>query len=397
MVQERFGHSLIQAKPDRATMTPRHPTIAEINLAAFRQNLRLVRQRIGPHRALLAVVKANAYGHGIVPISKTAISENVQGLGVAFVEEGIQLRRSGIAQPILVMAGFLPEEIEGLLEHRLTPVVSHPDQIEGLRQALEKTSGSIGVHLKIDTGMGRLGMSDNDLVPLIEQARRVKSIEIIGLMSHLADDDLTDGRPAEDQIDRFVKAQKTIAALGLTIPFLHMANSAAILSLERAWFNMVRPGIMLYGYPPPSRPGDAIPVKPVMTLKTRIIHLKRVPAGTPVSYGRTYTTRRESLIAVLPIGYADGYSRAWSNRGEVLIGGRRVPVVGRVCMDMTMVDVTEVPAVGFGDEAVLIGSQGEETLSADELARKLGTIPYEILCAVSNRVPRFYHEGAVPS
>ncbi len=389
--------TLIQTLQKTLAITPPHPTIAEINLAAFRHNLRLVRQRIGPHRALLAVVKANAYGHGMIPISQAALSETIQGLGVAFVEEGLQLRRAGITQPILVMAGFLPEEAEELLEHGLTPVISHPDQLDWLRRKTDTSVRPVGIHLKIDTGMGRLGLLEKEIVPFIERARASKEIEILGLMSHFADDDLTDRRSAEDQMTRFEKARKTIEALEIKIPLLHMANSAAILSLERAWFDMVRPGIMLYGYPPPSQTGAAISLRPVMTLKTRIIHLKRVPAGTSVSYGRTYTTRRESLIAVLPIGYADGYSRAWSNRGQVLIGGRRAPVIGRVCMDMTLVDVTEIPAVRLGDEAVLIGSQGSETLSADGLARQLGTIPYEILCAVSNRVPRLYREGAVPS
>jgi len=378
-------------------MTSRHPTIAEINLPAFRQNLRFVRQRIGPRRALLAVVKANAYGHGMIPISQAALSETVQGLGVAFVEEGLQLRRAGITQPILVMAGFLSEETEALLEHDLTPVISHPDQLDWLKQKTGRMTRRIGVHIKIDTGMGRLGLLEKEIPPFIERTRSSPKIEILGLMSHFADDDLTDGRSADDQMARFENARKTIEAMEIKIPLLHMANSAAILSLERAWFDMVRPGIMLYGYPPPSLSGAAIPINPVMTLKTRIMHLKRVPAGTSISYGRTFTTRRESLIAILPVGYADGYSRAWSNRGQVLIGGRRAPVVGRVCMDMTMVDATEIPAVRMGDEAVLIGSQGSETLSADELARQLGTIPYEILCAVSSRVPRLYREGAVPS
>jgi alanine racemase len=389
--------TLIQTLQKTLAITPPHPTIAEIDLAVFRQNIRLVRQRIGPRRALLAVVKANAYGHGMIPISQAALAETIQGLGVAFVEEGLQLRRAGITQPILVMAGFLPEETEALLEHGLTPVISYPDQLDWLRQKMGKTTRPIGVHIKIDTGMGRLGLLEKEIASFIERTRSSPKIEILGLMSHFADDDLTDCRSADDQITRFENARKAIEAMEIKIPLLHMANSAAILSLERAWFDMVRPGIMLYGYPPSAQSGAAISLRPIMTLKTRITHLKRVPTGTTVSYGRTYTTRRESLIAVLPIGYADGYSRAWSNRGQVLIGGRRAPVVGRVCMDMTMVDVTEISAVRLGDEAVLIGSQGSETLSADELARQLGTIPYEILCSVSSRVPRLYREGAVPS
>ena len=376
---------------------PPHPTVAEIDLAAFRQNLRWVRERIGSHRGILAVVKANAYGHGIVPISQAAVSENVRGLGVAFIEEGVQIRRAGITVPILVMGGFLPEESEGFLKHNLTPVISHPDQLEPLKRLAQKAPRPIGVHLKIDTGMGRLGLLDHEIGPFIERARAVKKIEILGLMSHFSDDELTDCRSAEDQIERFENVRRTIESLGLNIPLLHMSNSAAIVGLERAWFNLVRPGIVLYGYAPASSAVDTTPIKPVMTLKTKIIHLKRVPAGTPISYGRTFTTRRESLIAVLPIGYADGYSRAWSNRGQVLIGGRRIPVIGRVCMDMTVVDVTALPAARTGEEAVLIGAQGSESLWADELARQLGTIPYEILCAVNHRVPRLYRNGVDPS
>jgi alanine racemase len=374
---------------------PTHPTVAEIDLAAFRQNLQSIRQRIGgPHRALLAVVKANAYGHGIVPISKAALSENIQGLGVAFAEEGVQLRQAGFTTHILVMGGFLPEEAEGILQYGLTPVVSHPDQLDWLAQKIKKKARPVGIHIKVDTGMGRLGLLDKEIVPFIERARARREIEILGLMSHFADDDLTDSESSAEQVDRFMSIQRMIETLGIKIPILHMANSAAIVGLERSWFNLVRPGILLYGYAPSSPSGPALSVKPVMTLKTRIIHLKRVPAGTPIGYGRAFTTRRESLIAVLPIGYADGFSRAWSNRGRVLIGGCRAPVVGRVCMDMTLVDVTDLPPVRYGDEAVLIGSQKSQTLPADELARELGTISYEILCAVGPRVPRIYRDGA---
>jgi len=286
------------------------------------------------------------------------------------------------------------EETEGLLEHDLTPVISHPDQLDWIKRKSGIPSRRVRIHIKIDTGMGRLGLSENQIVPLIERARAIPGLELIGLMSHFAGDDPADGRSADDQMARFEKARKLIETMEIRIPLLHMANSAAILTGERAWYDMVRPGIFLYGYPPGSQSGAALQAQTVMTFKTRVLHLKRVPAGTPISYGGTYTTRRESVVAVLPVGYADGYSRAWSNRGQVLIGGRRAPVIGRVCMDMTMVDVTEIPEVRIGDEAVLIGSQGSETLSADELARQMGTIPYEILCAVSHRVPRLYHEGA---
>ncbi len=378
-------------------MTARHPTIAEIDLNAFRHNLGQVRRRIGPHRGILAVVKANAYGHGIVSIAKAAASEGVQGLGVAFVEEGVFLRKAGLSLPILVMAGFLPDEARGLIEHHLTPVISHSSQLESLRRLSEGRDRSLRVHIKLDTGMGRLGISEHELASVLTEARSIPGIEIEGLMSHFADEGLAEPRMAMDQIRRFENAQRAVGSMGLKIPTLHMANSAAILHLDSAWFDAVRPGIMLYGYSSHSNGSPPVPLRPVMSLKSRIIHLKQVPTGTSLSYGRTFTTRRASRIAVLPIGYADGYSRSWSNRGRVLIGGRRVPVVGRVCMDMTLVDVTDLPSIAIGDEAILIGTQGSEFLGADELARELGTIAYEILCSIHPRVPRVYIGGDTPS
>ncbi|HEY4484961.1 MAG TPA: alanine racemase [Nitrospiria bacterium] len=374
-------------------MTYRHPTVAEIDLEAFRRNLRLVKDQIGPGRGVLAVVKANAYGHGMIPIAHAALAEGAEGLGVAFVEEGIELRRAGVTSMILVMAGFMPEEAGALVEHGLTPVVSDAGQIEALQRISGKTDRPIRVHLKIDTGMGRLGLLENEVPAFMAKAREARGIEIHGLMSHFADDNLSDRRLAESQVEQFERIQGSIEAKGVKPSKFHMANSAGILGVPGSWFNLVRPGIMLYGYPPRGGDAPARSMTPVMTFKTRITHLRRVPAGTTVSYGRTHTTGRESLIAVLPVGYADGYSRAWSNRGRVLIGGRRVPVVGRVCMDMTMVDVTDIPKVREGGEAVLIGAQGAESIQADELALELGTIPYEILCAVGSRVPRVYREG----
>ena len=376
-------------------MTPLHPTVAEIHLDSFRQNLQRVRSRIGPHRALLPVIKADAYGHGMIPIARAALDENVEGFGVAFVEEGVQLRQAGIKPMILVMAGFLPEEAGAIIEHGLTPVVSHPTQLESLRPLIKQLSRPLRIHIKVDTGMGRLGLSETEALPFIREASAIQGIEIQGLMSHFSDDDMTDSKRAQEQLRCFERTRKEIETLGIKIPTLHMANSAAIMGLDKSWLNMVRPGIMLYGYPPSPHADENASFKQVLTLKTRIIHLKEVRAGTSLSYGHTFTTSRPSRIAVLPIGYADGYSRAWSNRGQVLIGGRRVPVVGRVCMDMTLADVTAVPSALIGDEVILIGRQASESLWANELADQLKTNPYEILCAIGQRVHRLYGEGGL--
>ncbi|HEY5649703.1 MAG TPA: alanine racemase [Nitrospiria bacterium] len=373
-------------------MSHRHPTIAEINLGAFRRNLKAVRKRVGPHRAVFAVVKANAYGHGIIPISQAALSEGIEGLAVAFVEEGIRLRQSGVTKPIIVMAGFLPAEAEGVLEHHLIPVLSEPAQMDQLNLEARKRSRRVPVHIKVDTGMGRLGILNSGLKDFLARAPEMTHLDINGLMSHFADENLGDPAGAEDQIVQFERALKSVEAAGIKPSLIHMANSAAISGLERAWFNAVRPGIMLYGYPPSQDKKLRSRFQPVLTLKTQIIHIKNVPPGATISYGRTFTTKRKSRIAVLPIGYADGYSRSWTNKGVVLIGGRRAPVVGRVCMDMTMADVTDIPEAGRETEAVLIGRQGDDVLGADMLAREAGTIPYEILCSVGPRVPRIYRQ-----
>ncbi len=375
-------------------MSHRHPTIAEINLGAFRKNLKAVQKRVGPHRAVFAVVKANAYGHGIIPIAQAALSERIEGLAVAFVEEGIRLRQSGVTSPILVMAGFLPAEAEGVVEHHLTPVVSDRSQFERLAAVARKTSKRVPIHIKVDTGMGRLGLNVSELRDILKHPATMERLEVRGMMSHFADENLGDPAEADEQISRFEKALKEAEQAGIKPALTHMANSAAIIGLERAWFNAVRPGIMLYGYSPGENHGNPIRIEPVLTLKTQIILIKHVPPNTSISYGRTFKTKRKSRIAVLPIGYADGYSRGWTNRGNVLIKGKRAPVVGRVCMDMTMVDVTDIPEARKETEAVLIGKQGGEVIGADDLARDSGTISYEILCAVGPRVPRIYRQEA---
>jgi alanine racemase len=244
--------------------------------------------------------------------------------------------------------------------------------------------------VKIDTGMGRIGIPSETAADFIADCQRLDGIAVQGLMTHFADADLRDKEFAEQQMDRFEALIRELGSRGITIPLIHAANSAAILDYRRALFTMTRPGLMLYGYNPLEAGAAQANLTPVLSLVTRIAFLKKVPPGIPISYGRTFVTKRESLIATIPIGYADGYNRGLSNKGEALVRGMRAPVVGRVCMDMCMIDVTEVPGAREGDEVVLIGSQGRERITADDIAAKIGTIAYEVLCGISSRVPRIY-------
>jgi alanine racemase len=256
-----------------------------------------------------------------------------------------------------------------------------------LSDAAAGTDRTLGVHVKIDTGMGRIGLSPEEAVDFIVAAGKLPGLAVEGLMTHFADADLRDKAFARAQMDRFESLIRSLEAKGITIPLRHAANSAAVLEYDRALLTMVRPGLMLYGYNPLESRVSA-DLRPVLSLVTRVAFVKRVPAGVPISYGRTFVTNRESLIATIPLGYADGYSRSLSNKGEAIVRGARVPVAGRVCMDMTMLDVTDVPGVAEGDEVVLIGAQGNERITADDVAARTGTIAYEVLCGISCRVPR---------
>jgi len=358
------------------------PTAAVINLGALEHNFNEVARR-APGKKILAVVKAQAYGHGAAVVSRRL-------LGLALVEEGMELRRAGIDAPILVMGSLFPKQAEALVASRLTPVVYTMDTARALAHAAQKLNTVVSVHVKIDTGMGRIGIASEEALEFIKNLRGLPGIDVHGLMTHFADADLRDKEFASKQMDRFDVLVRSLLESGIAVPLIHAANSAAVIDYQRALFTMVRPGVMLYGYNPLDAGAAPADLLPVLSLVTRIAFLKKVAVGVPISYGRTFVTRRESLIATLPIGYADGFSRGLSNKGEALVMGRRVPVVGRVCMDMCMVDVTEVPGVAEGDDVVLIGSQGGGRITADDIAVKTGTIPYEVLCGISSRVPRIY-------
>jgi len=365
------------------------PTIAVIDMEALDHNFREV-VRCAEGQQVLAVVKARAYGHGAVEMSKRLLRLGADMLGVALVEEGRELREAGIDAPVLVMGATFPEQAEEMVSLKLTPAIFGLSVAQALSEAAYKRRTTINVHVKIDTGMGRIGIAPEDAPELIAALQKLRNISVQGLMTHFADADLRDKQFASKQMDRFESLLKALEAKKIKVPVRHAANSAAVLDFHRAFFTMVRPGLMLYGYNPLEEGALGADLRPVLSLVTRIAFIKKVPTGVPISYGRTFTTKRESAIATLPIGYADGYGRGLSNKGEALVRGMRVPVVGRVCMDMCMIDVTDVPAAREGDDVVLIGSQGSERITADDIAAKIGTIAYEVLCGISSRVPRIY-------
>jgi alanine racemase len=355
-----------------------------IDLEALSHNYGEVTSRIAG-RKVLAVVKAQAYGHGAVAVSRRLVELGVDMLGVALVEEGLELRSAGIDKPVLVMGPVRPEQAVSIIKAGLTPVVFTKQMAEALSRAA--AGKRVPVHVKVDTGMGRIGLPPEDALAFIREFAAMPGLAVEGLMTHFADADLKDKQFASAQLDSFEMLVRSLDEAGISVPLRHAANSAAVLEYDRALLTMVRPGLMLYGYDPLERRGG-FDLRPVLSLVTRIAYLKKVPAGVPISYGRTFVTKRESLIATVPIGYADGYSRGLSNRGEALVRGRRVPVAGRVCMDMIMLDVTDVPSVAEGDEVALIGCQGQERITADDLAGWTGTIAYEVLCGIGARVPR---------
>ena len=359
-------------------------TYAEIDLEALSHNLDVVR-RLTKGRPVLAVVKAQAYGHGAVAVSRHLLECGVSRLGVAFAEEAVELREAGIRAPIVVF--FERDDIGTLLRYDLTPVVPDFKMAEAVSKEASRQNKSVAVHIKVDTGMGRIGMGIREAVREIRRIASLRNIELEGIMSHFSDADLTDRGFASKQLREFLELVDSLRTEGIGFKLLHMANSAAVLGFPEAHLDMVRPGIMLYGYAP-SGVNDTL--KPVMSLKSRVVFLKRVPPGTPISYGRTFVTKRQSTIATVPVGYADGYNRRLSNKGRVLIKGRYAPVVGTVCMDLVMIDVTDVPGVSVGDEVVLIGAQGDKRITAYEIADMIGSIPYEVLTSIGHRVKRIY-------
>ena len=381
-------------------MVAMRPTTLDIDLDALRANLDTAKGLAGG-RPLLCVVKANAYGHGLVPVSRALADAGAAQLGVATVAEGERLRAAGITLPVLVMGGFLAGEAGAIAAAGLSPSVFQEQLIAPLAEAARARGITLEVHVKVGTGMGRIGFAADQAAEAIRKVMGTRGLSVAGVFTHFAEADLADSPAAAEQLERLAAVYRALGDDAGAIPFWHAANSAALIRQlehgEWAPASLFRPGIMLYGQPPSDGFQSPVPLHPVATWKARVIQVKEVPEGTPISYGRTFITRRRSRIATLPVGYADGYRRELSNKGQVLIRGRRCPVVGRVCMDMIMVDVTDLgEAVEVGEEAVLFGRQGQAELSATEVATACGTISYDILCGISERVPRHYPGGSGP-
>lgn len=361
-----------------------------VDLSALRANLRTVRRLVGADVEVLAVVKADAYGHGDIETARALCAAGVSRLGVATVAEGARLREAGVGAAILVLASVCPGDAAALARHSLIPVVPSLGLLRRLDAYGAEHQVTLPCHLKLDTGMGRLGLLPEAIDEWLPELARLRSVRLEGVMSHFATAEDPESPSCRGQFRTFRQALERMRAVGRRPALAHMANSAAILGMPGARFDMVRPGGMLYGlysHPPLAK---RVRLAPALTWKTRVLQLKTLPKHTPVSYGGTFMTQRKSVIATLPVGYADGYKRSLSNKASVLIRGRRAPVVGRVTMDLTMADVTDIAGVEAGDEVVLLGQQGGETVSAEEMAGWADTISYEILTSISPRIPRRY-------
>jgi len=372
------------------------PTWAEIHLDNLAANFKQIKNLVSPAARVMAIVKADAYGHGAVECSRRLANEGTDWFGVAIPEEGLQLRAAGIKQPILCLGGFWPDQAAACIQQRLTPVVYRLDMVESLNRAAADAGVLVDVHVKIDTGMGRLGIRFDALSEFVAALAPFRHVRIDGLMSHLAAADDNACQPlTRDQIHRFDEADGVFREAGYHPTYLHLSNSAGIYGHRQAWGNIVRPGGVLYGLW-----RDVLPLTvsnpqlvPVMSLHSRIGMLKWVPPGETIGYGCTFEASRKSLIATLPIGYHDGYMRALSNRANVIVRGAYAPVVGRVSMDLTLIDVTNVSGVDIGDKVTLLGWDRQTVgpnISAEDLARTSGTLSYEVTCGIGERVPRLY-------
>lgn len=378
------------------------PCWAEISLPQLRENLAIVRRHVGPQRKILAVVKADAYGHGAVPVARTLEQEGVDALGVAAVAEAVELRRAGIRAPIVVLTGFFPGEEQDLLEYDLTPGITEISQLESLQKAAAARGRTLRYHVKVDTGMGRLGIPCREVPRLLDTVAACRALKFEGLYTHFASsEDFTSGQ-TDEQLACFEQVRAQLAARGLEPPLLHLANTGAIVARPETWGTMVRPGSLLYGFIsffrfPEGQDRSAqfaaqLPVRPVLTLKAQVYLLRDYPARSALGYGARFVTERPSRIAVLPIGYGDGWRRGLSGRSRVIVRGRYAPLVGTIGMDLTLADVTDIPETQAGDEAILIGANGNAFIPPTEPARALGTVASEVLSGLGKRVPRLYRE-----
>jgi len=388
----------------------RRPVWAEVSLGALAFNLEAIRRYVNPPeekrktpRKVLSIVKGNGYGHGGPEVAKALEKAGSDWFGVTCTDEGIAVRKNGVRKPILILTSFVPREESRLVKHDLTAVIHRCEQLALLDRAAARRSGSkrVPFHLKIDTGMNRLGIASSDVECFARQLGKCKNIELTGIFSHFASSgvftDTAVGQQTREQEECFYAALERLRALGIDPGIVHLANSAAIVSRPETWADMVRPGAILYGYHPGYDPIEKreeaearLPLKPVMSLRSRIISLRNVPQGAGVGYDAAFVAQRPSRIGVLAAGYGDGIHRSLGNRGNVLVRGKLVPIVGIISMDVTMIDVTDIEDVEIGDVATVHGTDGKQVLPANRVARSIGTVTSDLLCAVSQRVPRLY-------
>lgn len=364
------------------------PTVVEISLARLADNLRAIEAAVRP-AAVMPIVKANAYGHGLVPVARHLVSLGARSLGVAFLEEAVALREAGITVPILVMGGIFGDQIPVFLRHGLTMTASSIDKLEQIDQAAGQVGVTATVHLKIDTGMERIGVHYYNARGLLERASECRRTVVEGIYSHFANADAADLTSARLQLARFLEVLEWYDKQGVKPPVRHMANSGAVLQLPESHLDMVRPGILLYGVYPSAEVRKTIAVQPALSLRSRVVYFKVVTPGHPVSYGSTWQSDHPVRVVTVPVGYGDGYFRALSNVAHVLIRGKKYPVVGRVCMDQIMVNLEWETAYN-GDVVTLLGADGGERITCEDLAEWAGTIPYEVLTNINTRVPRLY-------
>lgn len=366
--------------------------VSEINLDAIAHNTKQIRKIVNDKTDIMVIIKADAYGHGAVEVAKVALYNGASALGVAISDEGIQIRNNNINVPILIL-GYTPEaKIDEVIKYNLIQTVFTYEMAEAISKVATKLEKIAQIHIKIDTGMSRIGFLPNDkAIDDIIKISKLKNIEINGIFTHFATSDEIDKSFTYKQAQIYQNFVNKLEALGVYIPVKHVSNSGAIIDLPEFAFNMVRAGIILYGmYPSEDVDKSKIDLKPAMSLKTQVSYIKEISANNPISYGRTYYTKSNTKIATIPVGYADGYSRALSNKGRVLINDEYANIIGRICMDQFMIDVTHIPNVNIGDDVILIGEQNNKAVTAQEIARLIGTINYEVVCMISKRIPRVY-------
>lgn len=370
-----------------------HPTTLEVDLAAIRHNVAAIRDAVKPAE-VMAIVKADGYGHGAVPVARAALAAGATRLAVAHVSEGVALRQAGITAPIQVFGGFFREQMPAFVEADLEFTIITLDEALALATFALQRNRRVAVHVKFDTGMGRVGLPWHEAAAACEKLKKIRLFALTGLMTHFATADERDKTFAHEQLRRFRIVIEAAQQHGLAFRYRHAANSGAILDLPGAHLDLVRAGVSMYGYYPSTETSERIALQPALTWRSHLVQVKRVAAGTPISYGCTWRASQETVIGTIPVGYADGYNRRLSNKMHVVIGGRRVPVIGRVCMDMIHCDLGPESTARAGDEVVLLGRQGKAAVEMAEFCAALETIPYEITCMISKRVPRIYRNQA---